>query len=93
MGVSSGICGEVGELNGQRLALPRAFERVYLPEPSEKRLWEALLKHAHQELAADEILVVDAGVKIAALHKAQIERYVVRLATNVSFVQPDAKLL
>jgi len=77
-----GICGEVGELNGQRLALPRAFERVYPTDPSEKGLWEALLTHTRQELAEDEILVVDAGVKIAALHKAQIKRYVLRLATN-----------
>ncbi len=77
-----GICGEVGELNGQRLALPRAFERVHPADGSEKRLWEALLKHTHQVLAEDEILVVDAGVKVTALHKAQIKRYVLRLATN-----------
>ncbi len=77
-----GICGEVGELHGQRLALPRAFERVYPADPSEKGLWEALLQHTRQELAEDELLVVDAGVKLAALHKAQIKRYVLRLAVN-----------
>jgi len=77
-----GICGEVGELHGQRLALPRAFERIHPADGSEKRLWEALLQHTHQALAQDEILVVDAGVKVAALHKAQIKRYVLRLAVN-----------
>jgi hypothetical protein len=77
-----GIRGEVGELNGQRIALPRAFERVHPKDTSEKRLWEETLKNAKKELGEDEILVVDAGVKIAALRKAQIKQYVIRLATN-----------
>jgi hypothetical protein len=77
-----GIRGEVGELNGQRIALPRAFERVHPKDTCEKRLWEDVLKNAKKELGEDEILVVDAGVKIAALHKAKIERFVLRLATN-----------
>lgn len=77
-----GIRGEVGELNGQRIALPRAFERVHPKDTSEKRLWEETLKNAKKELSEDEILVVDAGVKIAALQKAGIKQYVIRLATN-----------
>jgi hypothetical protein len=77
-----GIRGEVGELNGQRIALPRAFERVHPKDTSEKRLWEETLKHAKKELGEDEILVVDAGVKVAAMQKAGIKRYVIRLATN-----------
>ena len=77
-----GICGEVGELNGQRSALPRAFERVHPKDTSEKRLWEEILKNAQKELGENEILVVDAGVKIAALRKAGINQYVLRLATN-----------
>ena len=77
-----GICGEVGELNGQRIALPRAFERVHPKDASERRLWEEILKHAQKVLGEEEILVVDAGVKIAALQKAKIKRYVIRLATN-----------
>lgn len=80
--VIMGIRGEVGELNGQRIALPRAFERVHPKDTSEKRLWEDMLKNAKKELGEDEILVVDAGVKIAALQKAQIRQYVIRLATN-----------
>jgi hypothetical protein len=34
----------VGELNGQRIARPRLFERVHPKEPSEARLWAELLK-------------------------------------------------
>jgi len=40
-----GISGEVGELNGQRIALPRAFERVHPKDTSEKRLWQETLKN------------------------------------------------
>src|SRR5512133_1866403 len=65
-----GITGEVGEINGQRLALPRAFERVHPTDHSEKRLWQEMLKKAHKGLQADEILVVDAGLKIGDLQEA-----------------------
>jgi hypothetical protein len=77
-----GIHGEVGDLHGQRIALPRGFVRVKLPEGSEKRLWQSMLATVQQELAEDEVLVVDAGVKIAELQAAGIQRYEVRLATN-----------
>ena len=77
-----GITGVVGEVGGQRVACPRSFERVHRKDPSEKRLWEEVLRHVERKLAKDEILVVDAGVKISDLQAAKIERYVVRLATN-----------
>jgi len=77
-----GVTGEVGELNGQRIALPRAFERVHPKDTGAKRLWEEILKNAKKALGEDEILVVDAGVKIGALQKAGIEQHVIRLATN-----------
>jgi hypothetical protein len=80
--VIMGLTGDVGEIEGQRIALPRTFERVHPKEPSETRLWQALLKSAKKNLQNDEILVVDAGVKISALQEAGIERYEVRLATN-----------
>jgi hypothetical protein len=40
-----GIVGRVGEINGQRIALPQAFERVHPTDPSEARLWRDTLKH------------------------------------------------
>lgn len=70
-------------MNGQRLALPRAFERVHPKEPSETRLWHELLKQVHQGLAEDEIVVVDAGVKLGHLSAAGIERYVLRLGDQL----------
>jgi beta-glucosidase-like glycosyl hydrolase len=77
-----GVVGEVGEINGQRIALPKAFERVQPKDPSEKQLWRIILKNVHKTLAPDEIVVVDAGVKVRDLQKAEIKQYVVRLATN-----------
>lgn len=77
-----GVVGQVGELNGQRLALPRAFERIHPQDPSEKRLWREMLTQVKKTLAADEIAVVDAGVKMRDLQDAEIAAYVLRLATN-----------
>lgn len=77
-----GVVGRVGEINGQRLALPQAFERVHPKDPSELRLWDDVLKNIHKTLEADEIVVVDAGVKVRDLQTAGINRYVVRLANN-----------
>lgn len=80
--VIMGITGEVGEIHGQRIALPRAIERVHPKDTSEARLWQAVLQNAQKSLQDDEILVVDAGVKISDLQEAKIERYEIRLATN-----------
>jgi len=77
-----GVIGEVGQIGGQRIACPLAFERVLSKDPSEKRLWQTLLGWVQRRLAPDEVAVVDAGVKLADLHRAQIERYMLRLATN-----------
>lgn len=77
-----GIIGDVGEINGQRLALPRAFERAHPKDMSEKRLWQEILKNAKKSLQEDEILVVDAGVKISLLQEVGILSYEVRLAIN-----------
>lgn len=77
-----GITGQVGDLNGQRVALPRSFERVHPKDPKEDRLWREMLKAVKKTLAEDEIAVLDAGVKIKLLQEIGITRYVVRLAKN-----------
>jgi hypothetical protein len=53
-----GLAGEVGEIAGQRLALPRRIERVHPRDGRETRLWADLLKQVGQGLQADEIVVV-----------------------------------
>lgn len=77
-----GVVGKVGEINGQRLALPQAFERVHPKDSSERRLWKNILKNIKKTLLADEIVVVDAGVKVSDLQEAEIEQYELRLASN-----------
>ncbi|MCJ7433326.1 MAG: hypothetical protein MUO77_07555 [Anaerolineales bacterium] len=77
-----GITGQVGELNEQRIALPRNFERVHPKDPREDRLWREMLKQVKKTMAKDEIAVLDAGVKLSLLQEFGIERYVVRLAKN-----------
>jgi hypothetical protein len=74
--------GEVGRIGGQRLACPRAFERVDSHDPREARLWELLLGRLGRQLAEDEVVVVDAGVKVREVQAAKVVRYVIRLATN-----------
>ncbi|MCX6985547.1 MAG: hypothetical protein NT118_12490, partial [Lentisphaerae bacterium] len=70
------------DLNGQRIALPRSFERVHPKDPREDRLWREMLKQVKKTLAEDEIAVLDAGVKLSLLREIGLERYVVRLAKN-----------
>lgn len=77
-----GICGSVGEVNGQRIVLPRLFERVHPKDPSEARLWVEMLKKVKKGLQEDEMAVIDAGMKISDLQEAGLERYVLRLAVN-----------
>jgi hypothetical protein len=80
--VIMGLVGEVGELGGQRLALPRAFERVHPHDGREARLWTRLLGPVKRRLTDDEIAVLDAGVKLQDVQSAGIDRYVLRLPTN-----------
>ncbi|MEA4906907.1 MAG: hypothetical protein VB089_04765 [Anaerolineaceae bacterium] len=77
-----GVIGEVGQIGGQRLACPLAFERVHPKDPSESRLWRDLLRWVRRHLAADAVAVMDAGVKLADAQAAGLERYLLRLATN-----------
>lgn len=62
--------------------MPQVFERVHPKDPSEKRLWRNILKNIKKTLSADEIVVVDAGVKVSDLQEAEIEQYELRLASN-----------
>jgi len=77
-----GIIGEVGEIGGQRLACPLAFERVHPKDPSERRLWDDLLRWAQRHLTDEDIAVIDAGVKLADVHASGLKHFLLRLASN-----------
>jgi hypothetical protein len=74
--------GEVGEIGGQSLACPLAFERVHPKKPSEKSLWQDLLRWVHGHMAAEDVAAMDAWVKLAEVQAAGLEIYVLRPATN-----------
>jgi hypothetical protein len=82
--INIGLVGEVGELHGQRLALLRRIERANGTEVTERSLWKTFLPRFAKELKNAEIAVIDAGVKIGAVQKAKIKRYVLKLAQNVT---------
>ncbi len=77
-----GLVAQVGELNGQRLASPRAIERVHPKDTGEARLWQTLLRLLKRHLGQDEVAVMDAGVKLRDVQEAGLERFVLRLPTN-----------
>jgi len=77
-----GVIGEVGEIGGQRIACPLAFERVHPKDPSEKQLWQTLLRWLQHHLIADEVAVMDAGVKLVDVQASRLVGYLLRLPTN-----------
>jgi len=82
--INIGLIGEVGELNGQRLALLRRIERGQGTKVSEPLLWKTFLPRVAKELKDDEIAVIDAGVKLEAVQNAGITRYVLKQAQNMT---------
>lgn len=79
-----GLAARIGEVNGKRIALPQSILRVHPKDPSEKALKQALLKQVRYRLQSLEIMLADAGFGIKACHEARVERYLIRLAKNVT---------
>lgn len=77
-----GLIGRIGQVKGQRVALPTAIVRPATADASETALQTTLLAQVKATLAADEMPVLDAGFKIKALQAAGVPRYVLRLADN-----------
>ncbi|MEA1866678.1 MAG: hypothetical protein U9N19_01025 [Thermodesulfobacteriota bacterium] len=76
------MVGDVGEIHGQRLALPRAIVRVHPKYGTVGSLWYEVLRGVARSLKVDDILVLDAGVKIRQVLEAGIGNFVLRLAVN-----------
>jgi hypothetical protein len=77
-----GVVGRVGHIGSQRLALPERFVRLDPGETSEASLKSKLLQQVAQDLALDEVVILDAGFRLPELEQAGIARYVLRLAKN-----------
>jgi len=82
-GVGVGLIGKVGQIGEQRLVLLQKIVRADQDEEmSAKGLKAETLRQAAVLLAAQEVVVVDAGVRVVELQEASIARYVVRRAVN-----------
>jgi hypothetical protein len=68
----------------QRVPLLKSLVRSDRDNPSETDLVSRLLQQVGQQLGPDEVALFDAGFKLAALQAADIQRGVVRLASNVT---------
>jgi hypothetical protein len=77
-----GMVGRVGRVDQQRMALLTDLVRVDLKDPSKTVCQTKLLQQVAQHLTADEMPVLDAGFKLQALYKAELKRFVLRLAKN-----------
>jgi DDE superfamily endonuclease len=76
---------QVGEVGGQRLALPLALIPAPAADPSPSGHARALVRAAVQQCTPDDALVLDAGFPLALLQEEGATRYVVRLAKNATF--------
>jgi len=76
------MIGRVGRVDQQRMALLTDLVRVDLKDPSKTACQTKLLQRVAENLAADEMPVLDAGFKLQALCKAELDRFVLRLAKN-----------
>lgn len=81
-GIGFAIVCDVGQIGEQRIPLIRKIIRPSQKDPSPQQLKEDSLAWAYRHLAADEVLIVDAGAEISDMEAAKIPRYVVRQARN-----------
>ncbi len=79
-----GVVTRVGQMGQQRVPLPTDFIRVDRDDPSEASLVTRLLTEVADNLAEDEVAVLDAGFALKELLAVRMERFVVRLATNAT---------
>jgi hypothetical protein len=77
-----GMIGRVGRVGQQRMALLTDLVRVDLKDPAKTALQSSVLRRLAENLAEDEMPVLDAGFKLKTLFQAGLERFVLRLATN-----------
>jgi hypothetical protein len=76
-----GVLIRSGDIQGKRIPLLQAIVRCPV-DKNAREFRELLLQATVKQTATDEITVIDAEFEIAALHAADVHRFVVRLASN-----------
>jgi hypothetical protein len=84
-----GVVTRVGQMGDQRVPLPTDFIRVEPDDPSEASLVTRLLTEVADNLAEDEVAVLDAGFALKDLLAVGMARFLVRLATNATARRND----
>lgn len=82
VGVGYGLICQVGMIESQRIPLLTAIVRGQRGDENEENLKAKTLAQAAQHLGVDGVLVHDAGITLKQIHKAKIERFVLRLPLN-----------
>jgi hypothetical protein len=77
-----GMIGRVGRVGEQRMALLTNLIRADLQDGTKTVLQAKLLQQVAENLADDEMPVVDAGFKLKTLFQVDLERFILRLAKN-----------
>ena len=77
-----GMVGWVGRVGQQRMALLTDLIRADLRDASKTALQTHVLRQVAENLAEDEMPVLDAGFKLKTLLQVGLDRFVLRLATN-----------
>lgn len=77
-----GMVGRAGRVGKQRMALLTDLIRADLTDASKTALQAKLLQQVAQNLAEDEMPVLDAGFKLKTLFQAGLARFILRLAKN-----------
>jgi len=80
-----GLIARVGQVGGQRLALPLVMVRADADDPRPRTQERLLVRAAVQQCGEDDAVVLDAGFGLALLQEEGATRYVVRLAKNSTF--------
>lgn len=79
-----GVVTRVGQMGEQRVPLPTDFIRVDPDDPAEASLVTRLLTQVADNLAEDEVAVLDAGFSLKELLEVGMARFLVRLAANAT---------
>jgi hypothetical protein len=76
-----GVVVVAGQINNQRTPLLRRLVRCQ-PQVDKATFRRQLLQAVKKHMLSNQVVVLDAEFELAELQAAQLERYVVRLATN-----------
>ena len=80
--IGLGVIVDIGQYQGERVALLRKIVRSRNCDESEKLLKQDLFKASAKQLQPDEVFIHDAGATIKDMRESDIKNFVLRLGKN-----------